>query len=114
LPDRTDRALRGVACELVAGHDGRHIAFVVASDGGDRWWWVRWTARAREVVPLDVCEAVGHPFLDDCLLPPGHPGPHSFELRARPPRPARRRDPRGALAGGMHTDVARLGHQDEA
>jgi hypothetical protein len=85
LPDRMGAVSARPACELGTGHGGGHVAFVVAADGGQRWWWLRWPA-ARAVVSLHVCGGVGLPDGDDCLLPAGHPGPHSFELLARPGR----------------------------
>src|SRR4051794_6977980 len=84
LADHVGTVMAELACELVARHDGSHVAFAAAVDGGDRWWWVRWSAKAREVVALDVCAGVGRPAGDDCLLPCDHPGPHSFELWASP------------------------------
>ncbi|MBB4761878.1 hypothetical protein ACFQFC_37610 [Amorphoplanes digitatis] len=70
------------ACELAAGHPGSHVAFVVAAEDGDHWWWLRWDARHRHLIRLDPCErtATDEDVPDDCLLPSGHHGPHSFEL----------------------------------
>jgi hypothetical protein len=28
-------------CELAFGHKNDHVAFAVASDEGDKWWWQR-------------------------------------------------------------------------
>ena len=75
-------ASRRAGCELVAGHDDSHMTFVATSEGYERWWWLRWGPRAREVLQIDPCAAErtgAHP--DDCLLPERHLGPHSFELR---------------------------------
>lgn len=70
----------GVACELAAGHDQMHAAFVVADDGGDRWWWIRWNRQGRELSHLDICHHADQPTGDDCLLPATHPGRHSFQM----------------------------------
>jgi len=84
-----------LGCELVDGHHGNHVAFAVAAHGGDQWWWLRWDGRsgaAGELVQIDPCDAVlpqGR-YADDCLLPQGHPGPHSFGLPARAPLSGRR------------------------
>jgi hypothetical protein len=72
-------------CELVAGHDGSHIAFAAAANDGDQWWWLRWdgqSGEATELVQIDPCDAVvvHARYPDDCMLPHGHAGPHSFDL----------------------------------
>jgi hypothetical protein len=72
-------------CELVAGHEGSHIALVATAHGGDQWWWLRWDGQLgepKEVVHIEPCDAeLPHErYADDCLLPEGHPGPHSFDL----------------------------------
>ena len=74
---------RAVDCELAEGHDGSHVAFLAAADGGDQWWWLRWASESREAVHIDPCavEGVNGAYRDDCLLPDGHLGLHSFELR---------------------------------
>jgi hypothetical protein len=78
-------------CELLAGHDGSHIALVTATDDGDQWWWLRWEGLlggTAQVVQIDPCDAQlpqGR-YADDCFLPAGHPGPHSFDLPPHPPR----------------------------
>ena len=69
-----------VACELAAGHGGRHTAFVVAAHGGDRWWWIRWESQERELIDLELCDHTDEQGRDDCLLPAGHPGVHSFQM----------------------------------
>lgn len=69
-----------VACELAAGHEQMHAAFILADDGGDRWWWIRWNRQARELRHLDTCEQADPPSGDDCLLPATHPGRHSFQM----------------------------------
>ena len=76
------RAWPAVDCELAAGHDGSHVAFVAAADEGEQWWWLRWSPRTREVVQIDPCavEGVSGAYRDDCLLPDRHLGPHSYEL----------------------------------
>jgi hypothetical protein len=84
LARAVDPLLRRVTCELAAGHGGPHIAFTLAAPGGEHWWWVRWSVRLHEVVRLDPCDGEGSgPYRDCCLLPVRHPGPHSFEIRAR-------------------------------
>jgi hypothetical protein len=75
-----------VRCELVAGHDGGHVAFVAAAHGGDQWWWLRWDGQLGEVteaIQIDPCDAElpRGQYADDCFLPESHPGPHSFDLR---------------------------------
>ncbi|MEU4422194.1 hypothetical protein AB0F81_16330 [Actinoplanes sp. NPDC024001] len=80
LRQRAGLPPRDVRCELVAGHDGSHIAFALAAEGGDQWWWVRWAADGSEVVALEPCDTVCPAEHDDCLLPAGHAGPHSYEL----------------------------------
>ena len=81
-----------VGCELVAGHAGGHAALVATADGGDQWWWLRWGELPRAVVQIDPCtaELPQGPYADDCFLPTGHPGPHSFDLRPVPPLPGDR------------------------
>jgi len=79
-----------LSCELLAGHEGSHIAFAAAARDGDQWWWLRWdgpSGECTELVQIDPCSAVlpqGR-YADDCMLPDGHLGPHSFDLPARPP-----------------------------
>jgi hypothetical protein len=55
------------------------------SHEGVQWWWLRW-GRRHEVVELDLCEVTESDGLDAdfCLLPGGHPGPHSFDLQPWP------------------------------
>jgi len=74
-----------LTCELVAGHDGSHVALVATVHGGDQWWWLRWEGQLGEtieVIQIDPCDAeLPHArYADDCFLPEGHPGPHSFHL----------------------------------
>ena len=84
-----------LSCELVAGHQGSHVAFAATARDGDQWWWLRWDGRsdeATELVQIDPCPAQlpqGR-YADDCLLPAGHPGSHSFDVPARPPRSGER------------------------
>jgi hypothetical protein len=77
-------------CELTA-HDGSHVALVGTAHGGDQWWWLCWHGRASEVVAVDPCPAQlpQGPYADDCFLPEGHPGRHSFDVSPLPP-PVRR------------------------
>jgi len=93
-----------LSCELVVGHHGSHVAFAAATRDGDQWWWLRWDGQsggAAELVQIDPCSAVlpqGR-YADDCMLPQGHPGPHSFDLPARPP-----------LSGKLHPVRVRSPH----
>jgi hypothetical protein len=76
-------ALRhSLSCEIAAGHGGNHIAFAAAADGGELWWWLCWETQTREVRRIDPCDGrrLDDQYMDDCLLPAGHPGPHSFDL----------------------------------
>jgi hypothetical protein len=78
-----------LSCELVAGHQGNHMAFAAAAQDGDQWWWLRWDGQPSgvgELVQIDPCDAElpRGPYADDCVLPQGHPGPHSFDLPAAP------------------------------
>jgi hypothetical protein len=105
-----------LGCELVAGHHGSHMALAAAADDGDQWWWLRWdglSGGAPELVQIDPCDAVlpQEQYADDCMLPHGHPGPHSFDLPPdhRSPVNANRsgygsRRPRGRVAGGRSAD----------
>ncbi|MEV4637577.1 hypothetical protein AB0J80_09520 [Actinoplanes sp. NPDC049548] len=72
-----------LGCELVAGHGGDHAALVATADGGDQWWWLRWDERRETIVQIDPCVARSPRgrYADDCFLPQGHPGSHSFALR---------------------------------
>jgi hypothetical protein len=67
-------------CELGAGHDGCHATFIVATDGGDHWWWIRWDAEHRQLSCLPTCDGTDRRTGDDCLLPLHHPGRHTFEM----------------------------------
>jgi hypothetical protein len=83
---RRDGALwRVVACELAADHDASHAAFLAAADGGEQWWWLRWSLQTRDIVQIDPCAVVGFHggYRDDCMLHDGHHGSHSYELRLR-------------------------------
>jgi hypothetical protein len=70
-----------LSCEVSAGHEGSHVAFAATADDGD-WWWLYWGGQTRELRQVDPCDSrsLDDPYLDDCLLPDGHPGPHSFDL----------------------------------
>jgi hypothetical protein len=70
-----------LACEIAAGHDGDHIALATVSEGDQLWWWLCWGAQARRIRLIDLCDgrSLDDPYLDECLLPEGHPGPHSYE-----------------------------------
>lgn len=79
-------------CELVAGHPGSHVALVATAHGGDQWWWLRWDERHSAAIQIDPCDAElpqGR-YADECVLPDGHPGPHSFDLLPLLPLPGRR------------------------
>jgi hypothetical protein len=78
-----------LSCELVAGHQGEHMAFAAAAQDGDQWWWLRWDGQRSgtgQLVQIDPCDAElpQAQYADDCVLPHGHPGPHSFDLPAAP------------------------------
>jgi hypothetical protein len=68
-------------CEIVARHDGNHLALAAVSEDDQLWWWLRWGDQARDVHQIDLCDGrdLDDPYLDECLLPKGHPGPHSYE-----------------------------------
>ena len=109
-----------LACELVAGHDGSHLAFAAAADDGDQWWWLRWggqSGAAPELVQIDPCDAVlpQGQYADDCVSPHGHPGPHSFDLPPDRRTPANgnhsaygSRRPRSGVAGVRSADRSEL------
>ncbi|MEU4624837.1 hypothetical protein AB0G04_33305 [Actinoplanes sp. NPDC023801] len=72
-------------CELGAGHDSDHVALVGTTCGGDQWWWLRWDAQpteVAEVVQIDPCDAelLDDEYTDQCHLPQGHLGPHSYDV----------------------------------
>jgi hypothetical protein len=69
-----------LACELAAGHHDLHAAFAGATDGGERWWWIRWSVHHRELRNLEICNRTDPQSGDDCLLPAEHPERHSFEM----------------------------------
>jgi hypothetical protein len=85
LPDPIEPASPRPFCELADGHEDAHVAFALASHEGVQWWWLRW-GRRHEVVGIDLCEVTESDGLDAdfCLLPGGHPGPHSFDLQPWP------------------------------
>ena len=74
-------------CELVAGHDGSHVALAATARDGDQWWWLRWQGQSHEVIQINPCAAdLAHgPYRDCCTLPDDHAGPHSFDLPPLPP-----------------------------
>src|SRR5690349_20530473 len=78
LPDPVDPIRLDLACELAIGHDDRHVGFDVAAHGGHQAWWLRWIGRRRDAVQVDMCDGKDLDEQDDCLLPEGHRGPHSF------------------------------------
>jgi hypothetical protein len=80
LQRRVDPPLRRVRCELAAQHGDSHVAFTMAADGGDCWWWVRWDTRRQNLVPLLTCDELARPGGDECMLPRPHPGLHSYEM----------------------------------
>ena len=78
-----------LSCEVAAGHDGSHVAFATTASDGGLWWWLHWGHQTRDVRQVDLCGGclLDDSFPDDCLLPAGHQGPHSFELQdSRLPR----------------------------
>jgi hypothetical protein len=83
LPRPVEPVVRRLTCELAAGHPGRHVAFAVAADDGERWMWVRWSLWSRELVEINPCASVSTDPAprDSCFLPHGHTGPHSFEIK---------------------------------
>jgi hypothetical protein len=81
LPDPVDPVRLDLACELAIEHEDRHVAFVVAACEGSQLWWLRWSARNRDLVKIELCDVADADELDDCLLPYRHRGPHSFEIR---------------------------------
>jgi hypothetical protein len=85
-----------LVCELVAGHDGGHVALAATVYAGDQWWWLRWDGRPGEainVIQIDPCDVeLRHArYADTCFLPKGHPGPHSFHLPPLASAPQQRR-----------------------
>jgi hypothetical protein len=88
LPDPVEPVTPHLVCELAAGHEDDHAALVVASHGGDRWWWVRWGRQRHVVAHIDPCPVTEPEALDSefCLLPAGHSGSHSFDVRPWPAR----------------------------
>jgi hypothetical protein len=70
-------------CEYPAGHDGPHHS--VAEGGSrdsDQERWIRWVdAGAWEIVELEPCDVDSPSDVEGgealCLLPSGHPGPHT-------------------------------------
>lgn len=80
LRHRVGLPQRDLRCELAADHGGRHVAFALAADGGDEWWWASWDAERGEVLRLEPCDRVCPDEHDDCLLPAGHAGLHNYEF----------------------------------
>jgi len=87
LPDPVEPITPCLFCDLEVGHADDHVAFALASDGGDTWWWVRWGRERHDVVQIDPCEVTEPevPAMEICLFPAGHPGSHSCDLRPLPP-----------------------------
>ena len=71
-------------CEIVGGHEGSHIAFATLSEDDEQWWWFYWNGPAREIRQIDLCGVccLDGPYVDECLLLEGHPGPHSYRLHS--------------------------------
>jgi hypothetical protein len=71
-----------LGCEIVAGHDSSHMAFATTDGGGELWWLLCWNGQTREISQVHPCD--GHcpsdQYVDDCLLPDGHLGPHGFQF----------------------------------
>lgn len=71
-------------CELQDGHSGPHAWYVQSSSEGT--WWLLWSWAGREITNKPDCTAQSGiqnaVDSDACTLPGGHPGVHSFELRA--------------------------------
>ena len=82
LPDPLVPVTSHLVCELAMDHEDDHVAFAVASDGGNTWWWVCWGWQRHVVVQVDPCEVTEPevPTMEVCLFPAGHPGSHSFDL----------------------------------
>jgi hypothetical protein len=74
-----------LGCELGADHGGSHVALAGTARDGDQWWWLRWDGHC-ELIQIDPCDVELRQGrdTDDCFLPDGHPGPHSFDM---PPLP---------------------------
>ncbi|GAA0927318.1 hypothetical protein Vau01_117220 [Virgisporangium aurantiacum] len=81
LPDPVEPARLDLTCELAIGHTDHHIAFAVAAHSGNQQWWLRWNGRLRDVVHIELCDGRDADEHNDCLLPHGHDGPHSFAIR---------------------------------
>lgn len=112
LPDPAHELELAVACELEAGHTGRHAALCQTSVAPDVDWWLRWSeGLGRDLEPLQPCEAeLGDDDAQDadssasaddgaeveevCELAVDHAGAHSFQLAGTPggrtPSPAYR------------------------
>jgi hypothetical protein len=106
LPEYAHQESGPLDCELVATHDGAHVALVAVADGGDQWWWLRWGGRlgeALDVIQIEPCDAeLSHgQYADDCVLPQRHTGPHSFDLR-----------PPASLPGERHVVSRRPAHRE--
>ena len=88
LPDPVEPITPHLVCDLELGHEDDHVAFALASDGGDTWWWVRWGRERHVVVQIDPCEVPEPevPAMEVCLFPAGHPGSHSCDLLPPPAR----------------------------
>ncbi|MFE9240507.1 hypothetical protein [Streptomyces sp. NPDC007007] len=98
LPEPSHELVESPRCELQHEHTGVHISLAQAS-GLDSWWLVwapgnaQLTARGqnmdRRLHKMDDCPAAedgGRGDGDECLLPAGHTGAHSFAMQSSGPR----------------------------
>ncbi|AEV86724.1 hypothetical protein ACWT_5707 [Actinoplanes sp. SE50] len=81
LTDPVEALSAKITCELAAGHDEQHTAFLIATQHGDHWW-IRWDAGQRALTLADFCDHHNQQSDDDCLLPKAHPGRYSFEFES--------------------------------
>ncbi|WP_433259450.1 hypothetical protein ACQPYK_50290 (plasmid) [Streptosporangium sp. CA-135522] len=75
-------------CELQPGHPGAHVSHVQILPEPDRFIWIRWDSRTRELVVLPPCSAectdptpgtlYGPDDPTPCLLFEHHVGPHRY------------------------------------
>jgi hypothetical protein len=100
VPDPAHELELSVACELEAGHAGRHAALCQTSGAPNIDWWLRWSeVGRRDVQQLEPCVAEHSDGGDGgteevCELAVDHAGGHSFQLAGTPggrtPSPAYR------------------------